>query len=115
MDLFAWRNMHNARIQYNITPIEKLALQLDYHAFWIAEVNDQWFRANATTPVRNVAARNNANNFAGTELDFTANYPIVKWWKVLFGYSHFFAGSYLADTGTADDADFVYVQSIWQF
>jgi hypothetical protein len=25
------------------------------------------------------------------------------------GYSHFFAGDYLDDTGAADDADFAYV------
>ncbi len=27
------------------------------------------------------------------------------------GYSHFFAGSYLSDTGPSDDADFGYVQA----
>ncbi len=115
MDLFAWRNMHNARAQFNITPIEKLGLQVDYHAFWIAETNDQWFRANAYTPVRNVPTRGSANNFAGSEVDFTATYPVVKWMKLLVGYSHFFSGAYLADTGRADDADFVYAQTMFQF
>jgi hypothetical protein len=28
---------------------------------------------------------------------------------MLFGYSHFFAAAYLADTGASDDADFAYL------
>jgi hypothetical protein len=115
MDFFAWRNMHNARAQFNVTPIDKLGLQLDYHAFWIADVSDQWFRANAYTPVRNVPARTRADNFAGHEVDFTVSYPVFKWVKFLAGYGHYFAGPYLADTGRADDADFVYVQTLVQF
>ena len=31
------------------------------------------------------------------------------------GYSHFFAGSYLKDTGPSDDADFAYVQAAVAF
>lgn len=115
MDVFAWRNMHDARVQFNVTPIGKLGLQLDFHSFWIVETNDQWFRANAITPVRNVSTRGRANNHAGDELDFTVSYPLTAWCKLLAGYSHFFAGSYLADTGRADDADFAYVQTLFNF
>ena len=119
MDLFAWRNMHDARVQFNITPVEKLALQLDYHAFWLADTSDAWFRANAVTQVRPVGSgatsRDRANNFAGQEIDFTATYPIAKWVRLHGGYSHFFAGPYLHDTGAASDADFVYLQTVFQF
>jgi hypothetical protein len=31
------------------------------------------------------------------------------------GYSHFFAGDYLADTGPSDDADFGYLQATISF
>jgi alginate export protein len=114
MDVFAWRNMHNARAQFNITPVEKLVVQLDYHAFWLADTSDQWFRANAYTPVRNVSARTLADNFCGHEVDVTVTYPFFKWMRTLVGYSHFFAGPYLADTGKADDADFAYIQVVFQ-
>lgn len=119
MDLFAWKNIHNARIQFNITPVDKLMLQADYHAFWLADTSDAWFRANAATPVRGVGARNTlrdrAGNFAGQEIDFTATYPLAKWVKLHGGYSHFFAGQYLHDTGPAADADFFYLQTVFQF
>jgi len=35
--------------------------------------------------------------------------------KVSTGYSHFFAGQYLADTGAHDDADFGYVMTTFLF
>jgi hypothetical protein len=119
MDVFAWRNMHNARAQANITLFTKLALQADYHAFWIADGSDAWFRANATTPVRGVgtgaARRDIADKFAGQELDLTFTYPVAKWWRLHGGYSHFFAGDYLHDTGAASDADFTYLISTFVF
>ncbi|MBI4026238.1 MAG: alginate export family protein [Verrucomicrobia bacterium] len=119
MDLFAWRNMQEGRFQFNITPVEKLVLQADYHAFWLADTSDAWFRANATTPVRGVGAgltaRDRAGNFAGQEIDFTATYPLAKWVKLHGGYSHFFAGQYLRNTGSAADADFFYLQTVFQF
>jgi hypothetical protein len=119
MDVFAWRNMQEARVQSNITLFNKLVLQGDYHAFWLADTSDAWFRANAVTQVRGVGAgatrRDIANNFAGQEVDLTFTYPVTKVLKLQGGYSHFFAGPYLHDTGAASDADFVYLISTIQF
>ena len=42
-------------------------------------------------------------------------YQPVKFLTFLAGYSHFFAGAYVADTGPSDDADFGYVQAIISF
>src|SRR5205823_2102002 len=42
MDLFAWKNMHDASAQLKLTPYQdkaaawkNLTVQLDYHAFWL--------------------------------------------------------------------------------
>lgn len=37
------------------------------------------------------------------------NYTVSKNCTLTAAYSHFFAGSYLDDTGTGDDADFLYL------
>jgi hypothetical protein len=42
-------------------------------------------------------------------VDFTVNTKLTKHLDMLVGYSHFFAGSYLDDTGGGDDADFAYL------
>ena len=49
------------------------------------------------------------SNYAGAEADFTVNTKLTKHLDMLVGYSHFFAGSYLNDTGAGDDADFAYL------
>jgi len=123
MDVFAWKNLHNPAVQLKCTPWQDslqpyrlLFVQLDYHLFWLYTNEDAWYRANGVTAVRPVnAAARNADRFAGSELDLTIGYNPTKWLKLLGGYSHFFAGDYLDDTGAGDDADFVYVQSALQF
>ena len=121
MDEFGWRNIHDLRAQLNAKPIKKLDLEFDYHAFWLADTHDFWYRSNGIstlrtrTPdgrdVRTIGAR----NFAGHEIDLTATYECTKNVKVQVGYSHFFAGDYLRDTGPDSDADFGYVMTTFNF
>ncbi len=116
MDVFSWQNMHNPAISLKVAPCKKVTAQVDYHGFWLATNEDVWYRANGTTAVRplNALARN-ADKFAGSELDFTVTYKPIRQLSLLAGYSHFFAGSYLKDTGAHDDADFGYVQATIEF
>ena len=116
MDVFSWQNMHNPAISVKVSPTRKLTAQLDYHAFWLATNEDAWYRANGTTAVRPVnAVSRNADKFAGSEIDLTVTYKPMKQLALVAGYSHFFAGSYLKDTGAHDDADFGYVQATIEF
>ncbi|MDB6155867.1 MAG: hypothetical protein JWL90_4320 [Chthoniobacteraceae bacterium] len=116
MDLFSWQNMHNPMISLRVSPVKSVTAQLDYHAFWLASTDDFWYRANGLTPVRPLTpAARNASNFAGQEVDFVVTWNATKRLQVQAGYSHFFAGSYLADTGPSDDADFGYLQATINF
>ena len=127
MDFFAWKNIHNPSVQLKVTPYQdkthawkNLWVQLDCHAFWLFTNEDAWYRANGVATVRpvNTAARN-ADRYVGSEFDLTVGYAPLKWLRLLAGYSHFFAGDYLADTATAtagrDDADFAYLQTVITF
>ena len=51
----------------------------------------------------------------GSEFDFTVNWNVNKIFSVQAGYSHFFSGAYIADTGPSDDADFGYVMATLNF
>ena len=121
MDEFGWRNIHDARFQFNVKPIKKLDLEFDYHAFWLADTHDFWFRSNGIstlrtrTPDGRDVRRIGAGNFAGQEIDFTATYEVTKNVKVQAGYSHFFPGDYLEDTGPHSSADFAYVMTTFSF
>jgi hypothetical protein len=116
MDLFAWQNMHDLELDFKIQPIKSVTFRTDFHAFWLATTDDFWYRANGVTPVRplNTAARD-ASNYAGSELDVLVTWAVNKNVSLEAGYSHFFAGEYLADTGPSDDADFGYVQATITF
>ena len=113
MDVFSLQNMQNVAINLSASPTDKLKLQVDAHAFWIADTNDSWYRANGVAAVRPITP--GASTYAGSELDFTATYKASKWLSFQAGYSHFFAGDYLSDTGAKSDADFVYLQASIDF
>jgi hypothetical protein len=112
MDLFSWQNIHDLEIDTKISPIRQVTLRADFHAFWLATNEDTWYRANGSTTVRplNTSARD-AGNYVGSEIDFMATWQVNKHLQLEGGYSHFFAGDYLADTGPHSDADFGYLQA----
>ncbi len=107
MDTFSWQNMHNLVLRLAAQPHAKVKTTMDLHGFWLADTGDAWYRANGTTQVRKITP--GASNYAGAEADFTVNTKLSKHLDMLVGYSHFFAGAYLHDTGTGDDADFAYL------
>ncbi|MGI8605300.1 MAG: alginate export family protein [Verrucomicrobiales bacterium] len=113
MDVFSWQNMHNPGVAFSVQPMKNLTARLDYHLFWLADTSDAWYRANGTTAVRPITPA--AASFAGSEVDFTVTWKPKKWFGLQAGYSHFFAGNYLDETGAGDDADFGYLQATFEF
>ena len=108
VDTTGWMNMHNPQLNISFQPTAKLKVMLDYHLYWSATNNDAWRRVNGVTAVRPINP--GASNFRGSEIDLTAFYKVNAHVGLQAGYSVFFAGSYLADTGASDDAHFAYVQ-----
>ena len=108
IDLFSWKNVHNPHATFSVTPLKNLKLQLDGNLFWLAETSDSWYRATQTQIRRDVTG--NAGSFVGSEIDVTATYSPHKRVKLQAGYSRFFTGDFVADTGTHSDADFAYGQ-----
>jgi hypothetical protein len=121
MDEFSWRNVHDVRAQLNVHPIKALDLEFDYHAFWLADTHDFWYRSNGYSSLRTRTPDGRdvrtigASSFAGHEIDLTATYDLNKNIKLQTGYSHFFAGDYLSDTGASDGADFGYVMTTFSY
>ena len=117
IDAFSWRNVHDLHLESRIEPVKNLELELQWHAFWLADTNDYWYRSNGVSTLRTKAPagrdvrRINASSYAGQELDLTVTWKVSKELKILAGYNHFFAGDYLRDTGPHDDADLGYVQA----
>ena len=113
MDLFSWQNLQNVAASFRVKPTKKTSMQLDYNAFWLANTNDAWYRANGTTRVRPITP--GAPNYVGSEIDLTGTYQPFKFLAFQAGYSHFFSGSYVGATGPDSDANFGYIQALINF
>lgn len=113
MDLFAWQNLHNPAVHFSVQPHERVKLAADFHAFWLANTNDSWYRASIISTARPITP--SAGGYAGCEIDFTVQWKALKHLDVQAGYSRFFAGDYLQTSGANDDADFAYVMTTISF
>lgn len=110
MDFFSLQNIHNLELSLATTPIENLTIRAAWQNFWLARPDsDGWYNAGMGT-IR-PAAGAGAESYVGNEIDLTARYSLIEK-KVMLeaGYCHFFAGAYVDDTGSSEDADFTYLQ-----
>lgn len=121
MDEHGWRNLHDAHLSISAKPAKAWEVIVDYHALWLANTTDYWYRGNGVSTLRTTTPSGanvrtvEASNFAGHELDLTVKWAPTEYLKFDVGYAHYFAGDYLADTGASDDADFGYVQATVTF
>lgn len=93
-------------------PFEKTTVKMDGHFFWQADDNDAVYNAGGGVLRGPLAG---ADDFAGVEFDLLIKQKICSHVEALFGYSHFFAGGFIDDTGADKDIDFVYTQVQFTF
>jgi hypothetical protein len=112
MDFLSLRNTNNVRLGITIPFHSRLSVSTDFHWFFLDTNKSAWFNA-AQAVIR--AGNPNASKELGQELDLFLKWKGSDLFDVLLGYSHFFAGQFLEDTGASDDADFFYVQPTFRF
>jgi len=91
---------------------QKVSLRGDYHLFWRQSSDDALYgiqgniqRADTGTDQR----------FIGSEVDLILNWRVDRHTAAYVGYSHFFAGDFIAETGPNQDIDFVYASVTFTF
>ena len=115
MDLFSWRNMHNIELELSAKPCKTITAVSELHMFLLDEPgSDFWYSAGGA-PLRLAAPGTNPDSYVGTEIDLRLQYKPCAWFIVEGGYSHFFAGSYVDDTGEGEDADWGYLMTTVTF
>jgi hypothetical protein len=89
-----------------------LTLKIDGHLFWRASTDDALYNAGGA-----VVRAGNLSNKAevGQEIDLTAIYSVDKHLTLQGGYSHFFPGSFIEDSGPGRQMDWFYVQATYRF
>ncbi len=111
MDLTGFKNMNHFELGASVKPLSRLTTAADFHWYFLDARESPWYADNGTV-VR--AANPNAGRQLGEELDLTMNVKVTAELDVLVGYSHFFTGPYIQDTGSNDDANFFYVQTTFK-
>ncbi|MBZ0255985.1 alginate export family protein [bacterium] len=113
MDQWGWRNGHDIELEAAVTPMEKLKIVNEFHFFILDESEDDaWYSAGGGV-IRGGAP--GADSYVGTEVDLKVQYAVCDNFALEGGYSHFFAGGFVDDTGNDDDADWGYVQGTLTF
>jgi len=114
MDLFSLQNIHNAEsvLSWKVNPQNRF--RLAYEGFWLAKSGtDAWYNAGAGVVRRAVGS---VSSYVGSEIDMTlATAFKALHLSTLIGYSHFFAGSYIQQTGSRRDVNFFFLQSKYVF
>lgn len=141
IDFVAWQNIKNHQIHLSFKPTKKLGIDVKGHIFSLDEEADSWYNVAGGTGV--VSAAGVATGFGGgmgiirqgadavtvngvtsrvddelgQEIDLTVNYNLFKNFGVVAGYSHFFAGDFVEDTGAGMDrgSDWAYLQTTLSF
>lgn len=113
MDRASLQNIKIYSLQSSAKPMDKLKLQTNLHFIYLDTPNDYLY--DAGRKALRTSTSSDYSRYVGNELDFTAKYKLTEYANLLMGYSHFFAGEYLKDTGADDDGDYAYVQTTVNF
>lgn len=113
IDFFGWQNVRHLGLIFDVTLFPTIKTSLQYHRFYLADSDDSWYNSSKKSLRRDRTGT--ADDYVGDELDFVLKYDLNKYLSLETGYAHFFAGEYVEDTGSSDDADWCYLQMTVNF
>lgn len=114
VDAIGRQNIVSPAVQLVLQPSRKLTLRGDFHMFWLDEPSDGLYSpCNCSKAIRR--GFEGASAYVGSEVDLFFKYVFNQRWNVIGGYSHLFAGDFIAETGPDEDIDRVYAQVMFSF
>lgn len=113
IDFFGWQNVRHLGLILDAVPFPAIKASLQYHRFYLADSDDAWYNSSKKSLRRDRSGM--ADDYVGDELDAVVRYDLNKHVSLETGCAHFFAGEYVEDTGSADDADWFYLQTTLNF
>jgi len=112
MDYIGRQNIISPSAGISVSPLRGLTLSLTQYFFWRASDRDALY--NAAGAVLRPGTGTDAR-YVGAELDLLANYQITRHLLGYVGYSHFFTGAFINQSGPGRDSDFVYAALQYTF
>ena len=122
MDMFQWSNIEHYKLGCTMQPHERVTIEVAGHIFSLDHSADSWFtgRTYVPAPLGGSATAGRAgtaanSNHVGEEIDVVVTVDVSENCTIEGGYAHFFAGSYIDETGPTGGADFAYVMTTFRF
>ena len=112
-DIFAWKNGHAFKAGVSVDPKPDWRAQADLHHFRLHHSFDSWYDAAGSSLAR--SATGSAGKDIGTELDLHVKGRFRGVIGLWFGYSRFFAGSFVKATTGRGDRDWGFFQATFDF
>jgi hypothetical protein len=104
-DVVGRQNVISPSVGVGLEPVRGLNVAIRGYRFWRASPQDALYNAGGAV-LR--AAGEGASRSVGSELDFTTAYRFGGHFTGLVGYSRFFAGRFIEETGPSEDTGFLY-------
>ncbi len=107
-DYQIFENVIAPKLRAELKASSALQLEAGYGGFWLASDSDGW---------SNIGRRDRtgqSGDFVGQEFDTRVRWKADPHLEIVSGYSHFFAGRFVRNTGPAPDSDFFYVELDFQ-
>lgn len=112
-DIFSWKNGHDYKGSVSVDARPGWRLAADYHYFQLARSFDAWYDAATAQLARDATGAAGTN--IGSELDLHVKGKFRERIDLWFGYSHFFAGSFVRTTTGRGDRDWAFFSAAWNF
>jgi len=114
IDVIGRQNINALNVNLSAWPVEeRVKAELAWHIFCLNAKEDFLYNA-AGTPTRR-DPQGGSGRDVGQELDFTLLWKLDVHSEILFGYSHFWDGDFIARTGASEDPDLFYLQYTYRF
>ncbi len=112
MDFIGRQNIVDLSAGVSFKPCDNTTVKLAGHWFWRASSDDALYNAGGGV-LR--AGSLGSEEEVGQEIDAVVTHKLNRHTTIEGGYSHFFAGDFLEESGTAEDVDWLYFQISYIF
>jgi len=107
-DLLGRQNLIDLHTGLGLNLLPQWRLRLQAHAFWRASPADSLYQVNGA-PLR--AETQSESAWVGSELDLVLQYQLQPHWQFELGWSQFYPGQLIQQTGASATVHFAYLQS----
>ena len=112
-DQIGWKNIHHARVGFEVSPFKGWPIATNYHSWWLAETRDGLYNV-ASAQIARVPT-GAANRHVGQEIDVQVSKALFPQLQVAAGYAHIFTGGFLKEATPGASYSHPYVMATYVF